>query len=119
MSAIILPRCLDPPSDVKMEAEMRVAVFGTGGVGGYFGGKLAQAGEDVAFIARGAHLEAMKTEGLRVDSLKGDFRLSPLQAYGSTEEVGPVDVVILGVKTWQVPEAASTLMPLMREATFV
>ena len=52
---------------------MRIAVFGTGGVGGYFGGRLAQAGEEVTFIARGEHLRAMREHGLRVDSLKGDF----------------------------------------------
>ena len=52
---------------------MRIAVFGTGGVGGYFGGRLAQAGEAVIFIARGEHLRALRAHGLRVDSLKGDF----------------------------------------------
>ena len=54
---------------------MRIAVFGAGGVGGYFGGRLAQAGEEVVFIARGEHLQALRTHGLRVDSVKGDFVL--------------------------------------------
>ena len=52
---------------------MRIAIFGTGGVGAYFGGRLAQAGEDVVFIARGAHLQALRTNGLKVESTKGDF----------------------------------------------
>ena len=59
---------------------MRIAVFGAGGVGGYFGGRLAQAGEDVTFIARGAHLQALQTQGLRVDSVLGDFVVQPVQA---------------------------------------
>ena len=59
---------------------MRIAVFGTGGVGGYFGGRLAQAGEDVVFIARGEHLRALRTHGLKVESLKGDFLVQPAQA---------------------------------------
>ncbi len=59
---------------------MRIAIFGTGGIGGYFGGRLAQAGEDVVFIARGEHLQAMRTNGLRVDSTKEDFLLKPVEA---------------------------------------
>ena len=58
---------------------MRIAIFGTGGIGGYFGGRLAQAGEDVVFIARGEHLQAMRTNGLRVDSVKGDFVIKPFR----------------------------------------
>ena len=56
---------------------MRIAVFGTGAVGGYFGGRLAEAGEDVVFIARGAHLAALRADGLRVTSTKGDVRIAP------------------------------------------
>ena len=59
---------------------MRIAVCGVGGVGGYFGGRLAQAGEDVVFIARGAHLQALQTRGLRVESVLGDFVVQPVQA---------------------------------------
>ncbi len=58
---------------------MRIAVFGTGAVGGYFGGRLAEAGEDVAFIARGEHLAAIRERGLRVDSPEGDFLIPPLR----------------------------------------
>ena len=59
---------------------MRIAVMGSGGVGGYFGGLLAQAGEDVTFIARGEHLKAIQTNGLRVESAHGDFHIQPAQA---------------------------------------
>jgi len=85
---------------------MRVAVFGTGGVGGYFGGRLAQAGEEVIFIARGEHLQAMERNGLHVESIQGDFTIQPAQATSDPAQVGPVDAVLLGVKAWQVSEAA-------------
>ena len=88
---------------------MRIAIFGSGGVGGYFGGRLAQAGEDVTFIARGEHLRAIQTTGLRVDSLDGDFLINPARATDSVGEAGEVDLVILGVKAWQVPEAARAI----------
>jgi len=98
---------------------MRIAVFGTGAVGGYFGGRLAQAGEDVVFIARGEQLRALKAHGLRVDSIKGDFALQPVQATDDPAQVGVVDAVIVGVKTWQVPEAARAMRPLVGPETFV
>ena len=98
---------------------MRIAVFGTGAVGGYFGGRLAQAGEDVVFIARGEQLRALKAHGLRVDSIKGDFALQPVQATDDPAQVGVVDAVIVGVKTWQVPEAARATRPLVGPETFV
>jgi 2-dehydropantoate 2-reductase len=98
---------------------MRIAVFGTGAVGGYFGGRLAQAGEDVVFIARGEHLQALRTQGLRVDSLKGDFLVQPVQATDDPARVGVVDVVLVGVKAWQVPEAAQAMRPLVEPETFV
>jgi 2-dehydropantoate 2-reductase len=98
---------------------MRIAVFGAGSVGGYFGGRLALAGEDVMFIARGAHLQAMRTQGLRVESLKGDFTVPSVQATDNPAEVGPVDVVLVAVKTWQVPEAAQAIRPMVGGETFV
>lgn len=98
---------------------MRVAVFGSGGVGGYFGGRLAEAGEDVVFIARGSHLRAMREEGLRVESINGNFQLQPVQATDDPAQVGPVDVVLLGVKAWQVAEAARAMQPLVGPQTFV
>jgi 2-dehydropantoate 2-reductase len=101
------------------DAKMRIAVVGTGGVGAYFGGRLAQAGESVAFVARGAHLAAMRASGLRVDSVAGDFVLSPVEAAEDPARIGPVDVVLVGVKAWQVSETARTLGPLLGPHTFV
>jgi 2-dehydropantoate 2-reductase len=98
---------------------MRIAVFGSGGVGGYFGGRLAQAGEDVVFIARGAHLEAMREDGLRVDSIKGDFVAKPVNATDDPAKAGPVDVILVGVKAGQVEEAAHAMRPMVGENTFV
>ena len=98
---------------------MRIAVFGTGGVGGYFGGRLAQAGEEVIFIARGQHLQALQTHGLKVESVKGDFVVHPVQATATPDEVGVVDVVLVGVKAWQVPEAAQAIGPLIGPETMV
>ncbi len=86
---------------------MRIAVFGAGAVGGYFGARLAHAGEDVVFIARGAHLEAIRRDGLYVESPLGDFRIHPAQATDNPEEAGPVDVVLVGVKAWQVPRGGA------------
>jgi 2-dehydropantoate 2-reductase len=99
--------------------EMKIAIFGTGGVGGYFGGRLAQAGEDVTFIARGEHLRAIQTNGLKVDSLNGNFLVSPAKGTADVNDVGPVDLVIVGVKAWQVPEAARAMKPLVGPNTTV
>ncbi len=98
---------------------MRIAVFGTGGVGGFFGGKLAQAGEEVVFIARGEHLVAIQRDGLRVESVAGDFRIYPARAESDPGAVGPVDVVLVGVKAWQVVEAAESIWPLVGPGTVV
>jgi 2-dehydropantoate 2-reductase len=92
---------------------MRVAILGTGGVGGYFGGRLSQGGQDVTFIARGEHLRAIQTSGLRVDSLNGDFVINPAKATDDVSDIGPVDLVIVGVKAWQVPDAALAMKPLV------
>lgn len=98
---------------------MRIVIFGTGGVGGYFGGRLAQAGEDVTFIARGEHLRAVQTKGLKVDSLNGDFVIDPAKATNDVNEVGEVDLVVVGVKAWQVPEAARAMKPMVGPKTTV
>lgn len=98
---------------------MRIAVFGTGGVGGYFGGRLAQAGEEVIFIARGEHLETMRRNGLRVDSIQGDFTIQPVQATNDPHRVGHVDIVLVAVKAWQVPEAAVAMRPMVGQQTGV
>jgi 2-dehydropantoate 2-reductase len=88
---------------------MRIAILGAGAVGSYFGGRLAQAGEEVLWVARGATLDALRTRGLRVQSLKGDFVLPPQRATDQVQEVGRVDIAVLGVKAWQVPEAGRAL----------
>lgn len=98
---------------------MRIAVVGAGGVGGYFGGRLAQAGHDVTFIARGQHMEAMLRDGLRVESINGDFSVSPVQATEDPEEVGTVDLVVIGVKAWQIPAVADRLGPMLGPQTLV
>ncbi len=100
---------------------MRIAVFGTGAVGGYFGGRLAQAGEDVVFVARGERLQALRGQGLRVDSLvsKSDFVVRPVQATDDPAQVGTVDAVLVGVKAWQVTDAAQAMHPLVGPETFL
>jgi len=98
---------------------MRIAIFGAGSVGGYFGGRLSQAGEDVVFIARGDHFNAMLTHGLRVDSINGDFVLQPVQAIDDPSKIGKVDMVLVGVKAWQVSEAAEAMRPMIGPETFV
>lgn len=98
---------------------MRIVVFGTGGVGGFFGGRLAHAGDDVTFIARGEHLRAIKASGLKVDSTLGDFVVVPAKATDDVSEVGEVDLMIVGVKAWQVSEAARAMKPLVGPGTTV
>ena len=98
---------------------MRVAVFGSGAVGGYFGGRLALSGQEVVFIARGDHLRALQTQGLRVDSLAGDFIINPVQATDDPSRVGVVDVLLVGVKAWQVPEAALAMRVLVGKGTCI
>ena len=98
---------------------MRIAVFGVGGVGGYFGGRLAHAGKDVVFIARGQTLTALRQSGLNVESIIGDFRVDRLQVAGDPVEVGPVDAVLVAVKAWQVPEAAEAIRPMVGPHTAV
>jgi 2-dehydropantoate 2-reductase len=98
---------------------MKIVVFGTGGVGGFFGGRLARAGEEIVFVARGEHLRAIKTNGLKVDSTDGDFVVYPARATDDVSEVGEVDLVVLGVKAWQVPEAARVIKPIVNAQTTV
>jgi 2-dehydropantoate 2-reductase len=97
---------------------MRIAVCGAGGVGGYFGGRLAQAGADVHLIARGAHLEALRTHGLRVHSVKGDFAVQ-VPATDDPADIGPCDYVLFCVKAFDTELAAARLGPLMGDATAV
>ncbi len=98
---------------------MHIMVFGSGGVGGYFGGRLAQAGELVTFISRGEHLQAMQTSGLKVDSIKGDFILQSVVATDDPAKINDVDVILLCVKTWQVTRAAKAIIPIIGSNTFI
>jgi len=98
---------------------MKIAIFGTGGVGGYAGARLAAAGHDVRFIARGQHLDAIRRDGLRVESIKGDLHIHPARATDQPAEVGPVDWVLCAVKTWQLAEAIAAMPPLVGAATVV
>jgi 2-dehydropantoate 2-reductase len=97
---------------------MRIAVYGAGGVGGYFGGRLAQAGADVHLIARGAHLRALREHGLRVRSVKGDFAVR-LPATDDPAGIGPCDYVLFCVKAFDTEPAAARLGPLLGEDTAV
>jgi 2-dehydropantoate 2-reductase len=98
---------------------MRIAIFGAGGVGGYFGAQLAGVGEEVIFIARREHLQAIRAHGLRVETSKGEIVIQPTQASDDPVQVGVVDAVILGVKAWQVTEAARAMKPMIGPETFV
>lgn len=98
---------------------MKVAVYGAGGVGAYFGGRLSEAGVDVSFVARGEHLRAIQQQGLRVDSINGDFLVKPKIATADPAEIGPVDLVLVCVKGWQVTEAAQAMQPLIAENSLV
>jgi 2-dehydropantoate 2-reductase len=98
---------------------MHIVVFGAGGVGGYFGGRLAQAGEQVTFIARGEHLRSIRANGLAIESINGDFTVKPVDATDDTSQVADVDVVLVCVKAWQVPKAAKAIVPMLGPNTFV
>ena len=102
-----------------LNASMRIAVIGAGGVGGYFGGKLADGGADVTFIVRGATLEAMRTKGLRVDSIKGDFVIEHPNATDDPVSVGPVDAIFVTVKAWQLGDVAAQIKPMLGDDTMV
>jgi 2-dehydropantoate 2-reductase len=98
---------------------MRIAVVGTGGVGGYFGGLLAQAGHDVSFIARGSHLRAIQERGLRVESIGGTFTIAPANATDDPSGVGMVELVLLCVKSYDLSAALEQMRPLVGPQTTV
>ncbi len=98
---------------------MRIAVLGTGGIGGYFGGRLATAGHDVTFLARGAHLEAIREHGLVVRSVAGDFTVESARVTDDAASIGEVDTVLLAVKTWQLPPLLESLPALVGPDTAV
>jgi 2-dehydropantoate 2-reductase len=95
-----------------------IAVYGAGGVGAYFGGRLALAGADVTLIARGDHLEALRSGGLRVESVHGDFEVD-LPATDDPADIGPVDYVLVCVKSFDTVEVAASLKPIVGEDTAV
>src|SRR6188472_2476717 len=98
---------------------MRIAIVGTGGVGGGYGAALAHAGADVTFIARGAHLAAMKKDGLRIESVRGNTHLQPTKATENPADVGPVDYVLFCVKLWDVESAGAAIKPMIGPDTAV
>ena len=98
---------------------MRFAIVGAGGVGGYFGGKLARAGEDVGFVARGEHLAAIREKGLEVTGPGDSFLVRPAKATDDPASLGAADVVIVAVKAWQLPELLPRLRPLVGTQTAV
>jgi 2-dehydropantoate 2-reductase len=97
---------------------MRIAVMGAGGVGGYFGGRLLQAGHDVTFIARGRHLEALQANGLTLKSPLGDAHLK-VKAVGRAADAGPADIALFAVKLWDTEESATQLRPVVEKGGFV
>ena len=97
---------------------MRIVIAGAGAIGGYLGARLARAGADVVLYARGPHLQAMQTRGLRVVSPDGDFEVRP-QLAADLGTVGPCDVVFLGVKAHALTALAPTLAPLLGPDTVV
>ena len=98
---------------------MRIAVMAAGAVGGYFGARLAAAGHDVFFIARGAHLEAMRKDGLRVESVHGDVHLPKPNVTDDPKSIGPVDIVLFAVKLWDTEKGAEAARPLIGPNTKV
>jgi 2-dehydropantoate 2-reductase len=98
---------------------VKIAVIGAGGVGGYFGGRLAAAGNDLTFVARGAHLRAIQEAGLTVKSILGDFRIDQANVTNEIGAIGTADLILLGVKAWQVKGVAEELRPVVGERTTV
>ncbi|MCC7347885.1 MAG: 2-dehydropantoate 2-reductase [Variibacter sp.] len=96
---------------------MRIAALAAGGVGGYFGARLAAAGHDVTFIARGAHLDAIRRDGIRLESVLGDVHIPDAKATPDPASVGPVDVVLFAVKLWDTEKAGELARPLIGPAT--
>jgi 2-dehydropantoate 2-reductase len=98
---------------------MRIAIMAAGAVGGYFGARLADAGDDVTFFARGANLEAIRKNGLKIESPLGDLHLKSVQVTDDPKSVGPVDVILFAVKMWDIEQAAQSLRPLIGPTTQV
>src|SRR5512136_1249953 len=104
---------------MQQEENMKIAVMGTGGVGGYYGGLLARSGQEVTFIARGAHLDAIRQDGLLVKSVHGDFQVVPARVTDSPAEAGVADLVLVCTKTTSNAEVFRMLPPMVGERTAV
>jgi 2-dehydropantoate 2-reductase len=98
---------------------MRIAVMGSGGLGGFFGGRLARGGADVVFVARGAHLAALRADGLTIESPEDPFVLPSVQATDDPASIGPVDIVLFTVKLWDTEAAARAIVPIVGPGTAV
>jgi len=98
---------------------MRIAVIGAGGIGAIYGASLAKAGADVIFVARGAHLAAMRERGLKIEGDRGEMHVSPAHATDDPSGVGPVDVVLFCVKLWDVESAGAAIRPIVGPKTAV
>ncbi|MGD8476698.1 MAG: 2-dehydropantoate 2-reductase [Burkholderiales bacterium] len=98
---------------------MRIVVMGTGGVGGYFGARLASAGHEVIFVARGKHLKAIRDNGLFIESPRGDLHLQDVKVVETPEQAEAADIVLLGVKLWDTDAAADLIRPLTESGAAV
>jgi 2-dehydropantoate 2-reductase len=98
---------------------VKILIMGTGGVGGYYGGGMAQQGHDVTFVARGAHLQAIREKGLQIQSVFGDFQVSPAKAVEDPAEAGPVDFILFSTKTYNTEHAAKAMLPAIGPGTTV
>lgn len=98
---------------------MNIVIYGAGGVGGYFGARLAQAGNNVTFIARGKHLEAIQKKGLQLKSVNGDYLVKPANATDNILELKDIDLILICVKTWQLKEVAKIIKPVVKDNTMV
>lgn len=98
---------------------MKIGIIGAGGVGGYFGGRIAEAGHHVTFICRGEHLSVLRKKGLTVKSIKGDFRIDKVNATDKFEILEDADLILICVKAWQVSEIAKKLKPAANKSALV
>lgn len=98
---------------------MNIVIYGTGGVGGYFGARLAQGGNNVTFIARGKQLEAIQKKGLQLKSIKGDYLVKPVNSTSNISTVKDIDLILVSVKTWQLAEVAELIKPVLNVKTIV
>ena len=103
----------------RKKTNMKIVIVGVGAVGGYFGGRLAQTAHEVTFIARGEHLNAIRENGLRVDSLNGDFIAVPTYATDSPSEADEMDVIVVATKAWQIPSVTESMRPMIGEDTII